>query len=83
LLENTVNELRDLKHLGVARVMNDFGSGYSSLNYISKFPCTKIRQSPPTLLARSSPTNVEGICPHCGKSHVEGFRQLFMPGCHE
>jgi len=46
LLENTetvLDELRRLKELGVSLVMDDFGSGYSSLNYLWKFPFSKLK----------------------------------------
>jgi diguanylate cyclase (GGDEF)-like protein len=35
--------LRNLKSLGVSIVMDDFGSGYSSLSYLQSFPFDKIK----------------------------------------
>ena len=35
--------LRSLKSLGVSIVMDDFGSGYSSLSYLQSFPFDKIK----------------------------------------
>ncbi len=41
--ENTMEQLRALKALGVAIAMDDFGTGYSSLSYLWKFPFDKIK----------------------------------------
>ncbi|MGA2126663.1 MAG: EAL domain-containing protein [Xanthobacteraceae bacterium] len=38
-----IGELHQLKALGVAIVMDDFGSGYSSLSYLWRFPFDKIK----------------------------------------
>ena len=46
LLENSetvLAELRMLKEMGVAIVMDDFGAGYSSLGYLWRFPFDKIK----------------------------------------
>jgi len=46
LLDNTddvLNVLNRLRELGVAVSMDDFGSGYSSLGYLLKFPFDKIK----------------------------------------
>jgi diguanylate cyclase (GGDEF)-like protein len=46
LLENTddvLAELRSLKELGVSISLDDFGAGYSSLNYLWKFPFDKLK----------------------------------------
>lgn len=46
LLENTeevMSELRGLKELGVSISLDDFGAGYSSLNYLWKFPFDKLK----------------------------------------
>jgi len=50
-----MKELRMIKALGVAIVMDDFGSGYSSLSYLWRFPFDKIKidQSFMTGLGRS------------------------------
>jgi diguanylate cyclase (GGDEF)-like protein len=46
LLHNTdltLSILHDLRELGVKIAMDDFGSGYSSLNYLRKFPFDKLK----------------------------------------
>jgi diguanylate cyclase (GGDEF)-like protein len=41
--EEVMNELRGLKELGVSISLDDFGAGYSSLNYLWKFPFDKLK----------------------------------------
>ncbi|WP_439530128.1 putative bifunctional diguanylate cyclase/phosphodiesterase [Pannonibacter sp.] len=41
--ETVMSQLRQLKALGVSIVMDDFGSGYSSLSYLWRFPFDKIK----------------------------------------
>ncbi len=41
--ESVMTELRTLKAMGVAIVMDDFGIGYSSLSYLWRFPFNKIK----------------------------------------
>jgi diguanylate cyclase (GGDEF)-like protein len=41
--ESVLAELRALKAMGVAIVMDDFGIGYSSLSYLWRFPFDKIK----------------------------------------
>ncbi|MGI4798647.1 MAG: EAL domain-containing protein, partial [Janthinobacterium lividum] len=41
--ETTVLMLRQLRAYGIAISMDDFGIGYSSLSYISKFPFDKVK----------------------------------------
>ena len=46
LMENTaevIGRLHEIRALGVTVVMDDFGSGYSSLSYLLKFPFDKIK----------------------------------------
>ena len=46
LLQNTDAVVETLKHLdalGVAIAMDDFGTGYASLNYLTRFPVKKIK----------------------------------------
>ncbi|NBN65811.1 putative bifunctional diguanylate cyclase/phosphodiesterase [Pannonibacter tanglangensis] len=41
--DNVLAQLKELKALGVSVVMDDFGSGYSSLSYLWRFPFDKIK----------------------------------------
>src|SRR5437867_9978524 len=41
--ENTIYTLRELKALGVRIAMDDFGNGYSSLNYLKRFPIDTLK----------------------------------------
>jgi diguanylate cyclase (GGDEF)-like protein len=41
--EPTLDALRALRNMGVRIVMDDFGSGHSSLSYLCKFPFDKIK----------------------------------------
>lgn len=41
--EGVIEELHTIKRLGVSLVMDDFGSGYSSLSYLWKLPIDKIK----------------------------------------
>jgi EAL domain-containing protein (putative c-di-GMP-specific phosphodiesterase class I) len=41
--ESVMAQLRALKQIGVAIVMDDFGTGFSSLNYLWRFPFDKIK----------------------------------------
>ncbi len=41
--EQTINSLVQLKNLGVSIAMDDFGAGFSSLNYLRSFPFDKIK----------------------------------------
>jgi diguanylate cyclase (GGDEF)-like protein len=41
--EPTLDTLRALRNMGVRIVMDDFGSGHSSLSYLCKFPFDKIK----------------------------------------
>lgn len=41
--ESTLEVLRSLRELGVGIVMDDFGSGYSSLGYLREFPFDRIK----------------------------------------
>lgn len=37
-MDRTINKLRELKAMGVRLAIDDFGIGYSSLNYLKRFP---------------------------------------------
>jgi diguanylate cyclase (GGDEF)-like protein len=41
--EATIDQLRRLKELGVGIVMDDFGTGFSSLSYLWRFPFDKLK----------------------------------------
>jgi diguanylate cyclase (GGDEF)-like protein len=41
--EETLTKLEALRGLGVATALDDFGSGYSSLNYLQKFPFDRLK----------------------------------------
>ncbi len=41
--DQVIGVLRDLSELGVRITLNDFGSGFSSLNYLRQFPVHKIK----------------------------------------
>jgi EAL domain-containing protein (putative c-di-GMP-specific phosphodiesterase class I) len=46
LLEDTeryLNSLRELKNVGISIALDDFGVGYSSLAYLTKFPFDKVK----------------------------------------
>jgi diguanylate cyclase (GGDEF)-like protein len=41
--ERNLNSLRELKHIGISIALDDFGIGYSSLAYLTKFPFDKVK----------------------------------------
>lgn len=42
-IETTLQQLWDLQAMGVLIAMDDFGTGFSSLNYLNSFPFSKIK----------------------------------------
>lgn len=42
-VEMTITTLRDLRAMGIGISIDDFGSGYSSLNYLIQFPISKLK----------------------------------------
>jgi diguanylate cyclase (GGDEF)-like protein/PAS domain S-box-containing protein len=42
-VEDTINKLKELKHLGIKFSMDDFGTGYSSLAYLSRLPFDQLK----------------------------------------
>lgn len=41
--EATITIMRDLKHIGVSLSLDDFGTGWSSLSYLRRFPLDRIK----------------------------------------
>ena len=41
--DETLTKIEALRRLGVATALDDFGSGYSSLNYLQKFPFDRLK----------------------------------------
>lgn len=41
--ETTINIMRDLKALGISLSLDDFGTGWSSLSYLRRFPLDRIK----------------------------------------
>jgi diguanylate cyclase (GGDEF)-like protein len=41
--ERNLNSLRELKQIGISIALDDFGVGYSSLAYLTKFPFDKVK----------------------------------------
>jgi diguanylate cyclase (GGDEF)-like protein len=41
--DETLTKIEALRELGVATALDDFGSGYSSLNYLQKFPFDRLK----------------------------------------
>ena len=41
--ERNLNSLRELKEIGISIALDDFGVGYSSLAYLTKFPFDKVK----------------------------------------
>jgi EAL domain-containing protein (putative c-di-GMP-specific phosphodiesterase class I) len=41
--DETVQNLNDLKEIGVSLALDDFGTGYSSLSYLSRFPVDSLK----------------------------------------
>ncbi len=41
--DRTLNQLQELRNLGVQLSIDDFGTGYSSLSYLKKFPVTTLK----------------------------------------
>lgn len=42
-VENSIKQMRELKNAGVAILIDDFGSGYSSLNQLKRLPVQKLK----------------------------------------
>jgi diguanylate cyclase (GGDEF)-like protein len=55
--ELVIAELRQLKQLGVSIAMDDFGIGYSSLNYLWRFPFDKVKIDSSFMASLGQPDN--------------------------
>ncbi len=53
--EQAVERLRALKELGVRLALNDFGTGFSSLSYLSRLPVDVIKMDRSFLRAGAAP----------------------------
>jgi diguanylate cyclase (GGDEF)-like protein len=41
--QNVMNQLKEIRRMGVELAIDDFGTGYSSLSYLKKFPITTLK----------------------------------------
>jgi EAL domain-containing protein (putative c-di-GMP-specific phosphodiesterase class I) len=68
-------QLRDLKALGVKISLDDFGSGYSALNYLWRFPLDKIKIDQTFIQALENSESAKGIL----AAIIDLGRRLRMP----
>ncbi|MBL8587176.1 MAG: EAL domain-containing protein [Methylobacteriaceae bacterium] len=83
LLENTdevIDELKGLKELGVAIALDDFGAGYSGLNYLWKFPFDKLKIDASFIRAMESE---DAVMPPILRAIVTLGRELGLTVCAE
>ncbi|GAE25142.1 diguanylate cyclase/phosphodiesterase [Halalkalibacter wakoensis JCM 9140] len=96
-MQYTINQLRDLKSLGIQVALDDFGTLYSSLNYLKHFPLDIIkidRSFVHTLLSDSKDIEIVNTIIRLGKNlklkvlaegiETKGQAQLLQQhDCHE
>ncbi len=73
--EHVIEQLRQLKSLGISIDMDDFGTGYSSLGYLWRFPFDKLKIDQSFMLALA---NGEPNVPHILESIVAMAHQMKM-----
>jgi len=72
---DTIAVLRDIKALGCAISIDDFGSGYSSLNYLYRFPIDRLKIDRTFIQSmHSAPKNLAVINAIIGLGHTLGLK---------
>ncbi|MFL6717971.1 MAG: EAL domain-containing protein [Burkholderiaceae bacterium] len=72
---HTIAVLRDIKALGCAISIDDFGSGYSSLNYLYRFPIDRLKIDRSFIHSmHSAPKNLAVINAIIGLGHTLGLK---------
>jgi diguanylate cyclase (GGDEF)-like protein/PAS domain S-box-containing protein len=72
---DTIAVLRDIKSLGCAISIDDFGSGYSSLNYLYRFPIDRLKIDRSFIQSmHSAPKNLAVINAIIGLGHTLGLK---------
>ncbi|MET0962855.1 MAG: EAL domain-containing protein [Noviherbaspirillum sp.] len=74
-VDDTIAVLRDIKALGCAISIDDFGSGYSSLSYLYRFPIDKLKIDRSFIQnMRSAPQNLAVTNAIIGLGHTLGLQ---------
>jgi EAL domain-containing protein (putative c-di-GMP-specific phosphodiesterase class I) len=72
---DTIAVLRDIKSLGCAISIDDFGSGYSSLNYLYRFPIDRLKIDRSFIQSmHGAPKNLAVINAIIGLGHTLGLK---------
>ncbi len=72
---DTIAVLRDIKALGCAISIDDFGAGYSSLNYLYRFPIDRLKIDRSFIQSmHSAPKNLAVIDAIIGLGHTLGLK---------
>jgi diguanylate cyclase (GGDEF)-like protein len=73
--ENVIQVLKKLKEIGICTVIDDFGSGYTSLSYLSRLPVTGVKLDKllldNMLKTRNSAVIIESIIDLAHKIHLK------------